>query len=81
MQRRETRLEQFVTEHSYEEITGMETQFIMSLYEAVDELVRNGEKVSLPRISKKVRVSPKELMDYLAEIVEMERQINLSINE
>jgi len=81
MQRRETRLEQFVTEHSYEEITGMETEFILRLYEAIDELIRNGEKVSLPRISKKVRVSPKELMDYLAEIVEMERQINLSINE
>tara|TARA_R110000744_G_scaffold17918_1_gene48392 strand:+ start:578 stop:820 length:243 start_codon:yes stop_codon:yes gene_type:complete len=70
-------LEKFSQEHSYEEITDMETDFILALYEAVAGLVSRGEKVSLLRISKIVKVSPRELTDYLAEIVEMERQLGL----
>ena len=72
-----TQLEKFSQDNSYEEITDMETNFILELYEAVAGLVSRGEKVSLLRISKIVRVSPKELTDYLAEIVEMERQLGL----
>ena len=70
-------LEKFTQEHSYEEITDMETNFLLSLYEAVAGLVLKGEKVSLLRVSKVVKVSPKELMDYLPQIVEMERQLGL----
>ena len=70
-------LEKFTQEHSYEEITDMETNFLLSLYEAVAGLVLKGEKVSLLRMSKVVRVSPKELMDYLPQIVEMERQLGV----
>jgi hypothetical protein len=72
-----TQLEKFSQDNSYEEITDMETNFILELYEAVAGLVSRGEKVSLLRISKIVRVSPRELTDYLAEIVEMERQLGL----
>tara|TARA_B110000908_G_C9908927_1_gene294459 strand:+ start:200 stop:439 length:240 start_codon:yes stop_codon:yes gene_type:complete len=70
-------LEKFTQEHSYEEITDMETNFLLSLYEAVAGLVLKGEKVSLLRVSKVVKVSPKELMDYLPQIVEMERQLGV----
>ena len=73
----ETQLEKFSQDNSYEEITDMETNFILELYEAVAGLVSRGEKVSLLRISKIVRVSPRELTDYLPEIVEMERQLGL----
>lgn len=69
-----TKIEKFSLEYSYEEITDMETNFLLSLYETVVDLISNGEKVSLLRISKVVKVSPKELMDYLPEIIEMERQ-------
>jgi hypothetical protein len=70
-------IEKFNQEHSYEEITDMETNFLLSLYSAVVGLISKGEKVSLLRISKVVRVSPKELMDYLPQIIEMERQLGL----
>ena len=66
-------LEKFTQEHSYEEITDMETNFLLSLYEAVAGLVLKGEKVSLLRVSKVV----KELMDYLPQIIEMERQLGV----
>jgi len=75
MQRRETKLERFTTEHSYEQLTDMETDFLMELYNAVIKLASNGDKISLVNISKIVRVSPSELMDYLPQITEMERQL------
>lgn len=74
-------LEKFTQEHSYEEITDMETNFLLSLYEAVAGLVLRGEKISLLRVSRLVNVSPRELMDYLPEIVEMERQLGAGSNE
>ncbi len=81
MQKRTTKIEEFTNSHSYEEITGMETEFLLGLYEAVMRIMSNGDKVSLVAISKIVRVSPKELMDYLPEILEMERQLIESSNE
>tara|TARA_R110000787_G_scaffold198074_1_gene309297 strand:+ start:39249 stop:39497 length:249 start_codon:yes stop_codon:yes gene_type:complete len=75
MQKRITKLEEFVAGQSYEQITDMETDFLMELYEAVNLIVREGGKVSLMRMSTIVRVTPKELMDYLPEIIEMERQL------
>jgi len=81
MQKRTTKIEEFTNSHSYEEITGMETEFLLGLYEAVMRIMSNGDKVSLVAISKIVRVSPKELMDYLPEILEMERQLMESSNE
>jgi hypothetical protein len=81
MQKRVTKIEKFTTSHSYEEITDMETDFLLQLYDAVVKLLMNGDKVSLPNISRIVKVSPSELMDYLPEITEIERQLNVSANE
>ena len=81
MQKRTTRLEEFNAEHSYEEITNMETQFLLELYEAVLELKSTDSKVSLLNISKLVSVSPRELMDYLPEVTEMDRQLSIGSNE
>tara|TARA_R110002050_G_scaffold44907_4_gene106646 strand:+ start:2227 stop:2472 length:246 start_codon:yes stop_codon:yes gene_type:complete len=81
MQKRTTKIEEFTNSHSYEEITGMETEFLLGLYEAVMQIMSNGDRVSLVAISKIVRVSPKELMDYLPEILEMERQLTEGSNE
>ena len=67
--------------HSYEQITDMETQFLLDLYDAIVTLVNNGDKVSLPRIAQIVRVRPAELMDYIHEITEMERQLNVDATE
>lgn len=68
-------------QHSYEQITDMETQFLLDLYDAIVTLVNNGDKVSLPRIAQIVRVRPAELMDYIHEITEMERQLNVDATE
>jgi len=81
MQKRTTKIEEFKSYQSYEEITDMETEFLMELYNAVLSLLSNGDKVSLLNISKIVRVSTKELLDYLPEITEMERQLMVSTNE
>ena len=81
MQKRVTKIEEFTNSHSYEEITGMETEFLLTLYEAIISIMSNGDKVSLVALSKKVGVSPKELMDYLPEILEMERQLMEAANE
>ena len=67
--------------HSYEQITDMETQFLLDLYDAIVTLINNGDKVSLPRIAQIVRVRPAELMDYIHEITEMERQLNVDATE
>tara|TARA_R110002153_G_scaffold238722_2_gene393071 strand:+ start:375 stop:620 length:246 start_codon:yes stop_codon:yes gene_type:complete len=76
MQKRKTRVEEFSQEHSYEQITDMETDFLLEIYEAITTIVNEGGKVSLLRLSKIVRVSPRELTDYLPEIIQMERQLN-----
>lgn len=81
MQKRLTRIEEFTSEHSYEEVTEMETSFLLELYEAILVIVNEGGKVSLLRLSKIVRVSPRELTDYLPEIIEMERQLTEGGNE
>ena len=81
MQKRLTRVEEFTSEHSYEEVTAMETNFLLELYEAILVIVNEGGKVSLLRLSKIVRVSPRELTDYLPEIIEMERQLTQGDNE
>ena len=59
----------------------MEVQFLLDLYEAIVTLVNNGDKVSLPRIAQIVKVRPAELMDYIHEITEMERQLNVDATE
>ncbi len=76
MQKRKTRVEEFSQEHSYEQITDMETDFLLEIYDAITTIVNEGGKVSLLRLSKIVRVSPRELTDYLPEIVQMERELN-----
>lgn len=70
---RETRLEKFVNDYSYEEITDLEANFILELYDAIRILVDNGDKVSLIRLSGMVKVSPSELTDYLSVIVSIEK--------
>ena len=81
MRKNLTQVERFDMQHSYEQITDMETQFLLDLYDAVVTLVNNGDKVSLPRIAQIVRVRPAELMDYIHEITEMERQLNVDATE
>lgn len=81
MRKNLTQVERFDMQHSYEQITDMETQFLLDLYDAIVTLVNNGDKVSLPRIAQIVRVRPAELMDYIHEITEMERQLNVDATE
>ena len=81
MRKNLTQVERFDMQHSYEQITDMETQFLLDLYDAIVTLVNNGDKVSLPRIAQIVKVRPAELMDYIHEITEMERQLNVDATE
>ena len=81
MRERVTRMERFDEEHSYEMMTNMEADFLMQLYDAIVTLVHSGSKVSLPRIADVVGVRPAELMDYIHEITEMERQLNVDATE
>ena len=74
-------MEQFNEDKSYEMITDMEANFLMELYDAIVTLVNSGSKVSLPRIADIVGVRPAELMDYIHEITEMERQLNVDATE
>lgn len=76
-----TQVEKFDANHSYEEITDMEVQFLMSLYNAIVQLINEDKKVSLVNISMITKVSPRELTDYLYEITEMERQLNVNATE
>lgn len=59
----------------------MEVQFLMSLYNAIVQLINEDKKVSLVNISMITKVSPRELTDYLYEITEMERQLNVNATE
>lgn len=81
MQKRTTKLEEFTNSQSYEDITDMETNFLLELYESVYEVIRSGEKLTLARLSVRLRVSTRELSDYLPEILEMERMIILNTYE
>lgn len=81
MQKRTTKLEEFTNSQSYEDITDMETNFLLELYESVYEVIRSGEKLTLARLSVILRVSTSELSDYLPEILEMERMISLNTYE
>lgn len=53
-------------------ITDDEMSFLVVLFEIVEDLVKLGEKVSLLRISKRINVSPTELLDYIDEIMKFE---------
>lgn len=75
--RRKTHLEGFTEDYSYEEITQMETDFLLDLYEAVKTLAESSTTVTLPKISAIVGVRPKELMDYLPYIIQMEKQLGI----
>jgi len=81
MQERTSKIEAFHGRQSYEQITDMETDFLMELYDAIVLLVNSGSKVSLTRIGDIVGVRPTELMDYIHEITEMERQLNVDATE
>ena len=74
-------MDNFNEEQSYEQITNMEADFLMELYDAIVTLVNSSSKVSLPRIADIVGVRPAELMDYIHEITEMERQLNVDATE
>jgi hypothetical protein len=81
MQERRTKMDDFNEQQSYEQITETEADFLMELYDAIIVLVGSGSKVSLPRIADIVGVRPTELMDYIHEITEMERQLNVDATE
>lgn len=53
----------------YEEITPDEADFIISLYEAISELVRAGRPVTILGLSTILLVDTSELSDYLPQIV------------
>lgn len=81
MQERISKIESFHGQQSYEQITDTEANFLMELYDAIITLIGSGSKVSLPRIADIVGVRPAELMDYIHEITEMERQLNVDATE
>jgi hypothetical protein len=56
---------------SYEELTSEEADFILSIYDAVSKLHREGRPVTLVGISNILHVSTSELADYLYIIVKM----------
>jgi len=60
-------------------ITDMETDFVVKLYEAVERLVFDKQKVSLIRLSKPMNVSTEELYDYIDLIIEFEKRLNINV--
>jgi hypothetical protein len=60
-------------------ITDMETDFVVKLYEAVERLVFDKQKVSLIRLSKTLNLSTTELYDYIDLIIEFEKRLNTNV--
>ena len=57
----------------YEEtVTRDEFEFLVKLFEVVENLVKEDEKVSLLRIGKILNIAPSELYDYMDEILKFE---------
>ena len=69
---RQSHLEKFAEQYSYEEITEEETNFLIDLYEVVSGLHKRGEKITLVNIGKLLQIRPQELLDYLSFIVRMQ---------
>ena len=55
----------------YEDITSAEADFIIDLYEHIEELVRNNQPVTLVRLGYDLGVKPSALSDYLTIIITM----------
>lgn len=62
-------------DRTYEELTSDEADFIISLYEAVSELVRSGRPVTLVALGRILNISTTELSDYLMEIVRIQEKV------
>lgn len=62
-------------DETYEELTSDEANFIISLYEAISDLVRSGRPVTLIALGRKLNVSTGELSDYLMEIVRIQDKV------
>jgi hypothetical protein len=62
-------------DRTYEELTSDEADFIISLYEAVSELVCSGRPVTLVALGRILDISTTELSDYLMEIVRIQDKV------
>ena len=56
-------------ENYYEEITESEANFLIDMYEAVSNIVREGRSVTLVGLAYELDVKPTELSDYLPQII------------
>ena len=52
-------------DYTYEEITSDEADFIISLYEVISRLVREGRSVTLVGMAYELNIETSELSDYL----------------
>lgn len=52
-------------DYTYEEITNDEADFIISLYEIISRLVREGRAVTLVGLAYELNIKTSELSDYL----------------
>lgn len=69
------KIESFIEDYSYEDMTNMEAEFLLVLVEVVEDIIKAGDKVTLKRISVATGITTEELSDYLSHIIEMEKQL------
>lgn len=56
-------------ENYYEEITESEANFLIDMYEAISNIVRDGRPVTMVGLAFELDVKPTELSDYLPQII------------
>jgi hypothetical protein len=56
-------------ENYYEEITEAEANFIIAMYQAISNIVRDGRPVTMVGLAFELDVKPTELSDYLPQII------------
>ena len=56
-------------DYTYEELSDSEANIIIDIYEAIDEMVRNDESVTLVGLGYKLDIKPSELADFLPQII------------
>ena len=53
----------------YQEITQLEADFLIDLYQSISKLIREGRDITLVGVAHDMGVKTKELYDYLPQIV------------
>lgn len=56
-------------ENYYEEITEGEANFLIDMYEAISNIVRDGRSVTMVGLAYELDIKPTELSDYLPQII------------